>query len=103
MQVPAAGEDIRQGRTAHEARQHAVAPRDLLRRGAEQDHGVGGGQRVLRPEGELALARPELDFERAERHAERFDAAPDRLERGLDLLEPGFGEILIPLIEQTHF
>jgi glutamine synthetase len=43
MQMPTAGKEMRQGRPAHEARQHAVPARGLLGRGAEQNHGVGGG------------------------------------------------------------
>ena len=102
VQVPAAGKQIRQRRPAHEARQKAVAPRDLFGRGAEQDHGVGGVEAALRAEGEFALARPELDFQRAQRHAERGDAAADRLQRRVDLIEAALGEILIALVEQAH-
>ena len=101
MQMPAARKQIGQSRPAHEAREQAVAPRDLFGRGAEQNHRVGGGKARLRAEGEFALARPEFDFERAERHAERCDAAPDRLQRRVDLVEAGFGQILVALIEQT--
>ena len=102
MQMPAARKQIGQSRPAHEARQQAVAPRDLLCRRAEQNHRVGGGKAELRAEGEFALARPKLDFERAQRHAERCDAAPDRLQRRVDLIEARFGQILIALIEQLH-
>ena len=102
MQVPAAGKQIGQRRPAHEAREQAVAPRDLFGGGAEQNHRVGGVEAGLRPEGEFALARPELDFERAQRQAERDDAAADRLQRRVDLIEAALGEILIALIEQAH-
>ena len=78
MQMPARGEHIGQRRPAHEACQKTMAPRDLLRRGAEQHHGIGGLEAKKRPERELALARPELDFERAQRQAERGDAPADR-------------------------
>jgi hypothetical protein len=56
----------------------------------------------LRPEGEFALARAELDFHRAQRHAERGDAAADRLERRIDLIETALGKILVALVEQAH-
>ena len=81
----------------------AIAPGDLLGGGAEQDHRIGGGKAGLRTEGEFALARPELDFERAQRHAERHDAAPDRLQRRVELIEAALGQILVALIEQTDF
>ena len=80
-----------------------MTPRDLLGRRPEQNHRVGSGKPRQRAEGEFALARPELDFQRAQRHAERCDAAPDRLQRRIDLIEPRFGQILIALIEQRHF
>ena len=102
MQVPARGKQVGQRRPAHEARQQAVAPRDLFGGGAEQNHRVGGVEAGLRAEGEFALARPQLDFERAQRQAERHHAAADRLQGGIELIEPALGEILIALVEQAH-
>ena len=95
-------EKIRLRRPAHEACQQAVAPRDLFGRGAEQDHGVGGVEARLRAEGEFALAGPQFDFHRAQRHTERRDAAADRLQRRIDLIEAALGEILVALVEQAH-
>ena len=102
VQMPAARKQIRQTRPAHEARETAVAPRDLFGGGAEQDHGVGSGKPALRPEGEFALARPQFDLERAQRHAERGDAAADRRQRRIDLIETRFGQILVALRERAH-
>jgi hypothetical protein len=42
MQVPAAGEDVRQPGAAHEGGVIAVPPADLLYRAAKQHHRVGG-------------------------------------------------------------
>ena len=102
MQMPAAGEQIGQCGPAHEAGEKTVAARDLLGGGAEQHHRVGGGKSRLRAEGELALARAQFDFERAQRHVERNDAAPDRRQGGIELIEARLGQILIALIEQAH-
>ena len=101
MQMPAARHHVRQRRPAHEAREHAVAARDLLHRGAEQDHRVGRGKPDLRPEGELALARPELDLDRAQREIERDDATAQRRDRLIEQVEARLGEILIALREQA--
>ena len=82
MQMPAARHHMRQRRPAHEAREIAVAARDLLHRRAEQDHGVGGGKARLRAEGELApgSARVSTSTERSGRPS-AINAAPQWLDR----------------------
>src|SRR5262249_5066677 len=97
-----AGKQVRQGRPAHEAREETVPARDLFGSGAEQDHRVGGRKPLLRAEGELALARPEFDFERAQRHAQRNDAAADRLQGGIEEGEAWLVKILVALVEQAN-
>jgi hypothetical protein len=100
MQMPAARHHIRQCGPAHEAGEAAVAPRHLLRRGAEQDHGV----RRIHPghgaEGEFDLTGAQLGFDRAQRQAENLDRLADRIERGVDLVEARFGEELTALRQQ---
>ena len=87
---------------AHEARVIALAAADLLHGAAEQHHGVGRREPDLRLERELALARTELDLDRAQRQAERHDIAAHGLEDRLDLIEAGLGQILVALREQAH-
>jgi len=101
MQMPAARHHVGQRWAAHEAGETAVAPRDLLHRRTEQDHGVGGGEPDLRAERELALARPELDLDRAQRQAERLHAAADLLQHRIELIEPRLGEVLESLGDQA--
>ena len=102
MQMPAARHHVGQCRPAHEAREQAVAARDLLHRRAEQHHGVGAGQAGLRAEGEFDLARAELDFDRAQRQAKRLDAAAQDLDRRIEHVVTALGEILVALREQAH-
>ena len=101
MQMPAGREHVRQFRAAHEGRVIAVALADLLHRAAEQHHGVGGLEPFLGCEGEFALARAELDFDRAQRQAEREDVAPDDLEHRLHLVVALLGQILIAVRQQA--
>ena len=56
----------------------------------------------LRAKGEFALARPELDFDRAQRQAELLDVAAQNLQRRIEHVEARLGEILIALREQAH-
>src|ERR1700730_12263647 len=93
MQMPPAGEHIRDVRTAHERRVIALAPADLFHRTAKHDHGVGRQQSHLRMEGKLALARPELDLDRAQWEPERHHGAPDPFQYRLSPLD-GPGGIL---------
>ena len=102
MQVPAARHHVGQLRPAHEARVIALPAADLLHRAAEQHHGVGGREADLGLEGELALARPELDLDRAQRQTERHHVAADRLQHRLQLIEARLGEILIAGREHAH-
>src|SRR5215469_472435 len=53
-------------------------------------------------ESELALARPELDLDRAQRQAERQHVAAHGLEDGLDLIEAGLGEERVALRDEAH-
>src|SRR5262245_66394170 len=73
MQVPAARHDVGKLWPAHEACKIAPPPAALLHRIAEQHHRVGRRKANLRMEGELTLARPELDLDRAQRQAKRDD------------------------------
>src|SRR3954467_13504865 len=52
-------------------------------------------------EGELALAGPELNLDRAERQAEREYIAAHRFEDRLHLVEPRLGQILVALRDQA--
>ena len=62
-----------------------------------------GASPVSRAEGEFALARPEFDFERAQRQAERDEVAcAEQGEDRIELIEARFGEILKALREQAH-
>ncbi len=61
---------------------------------------VGRREPDLRMEGELALARPELDLDRAQRQAERDHIAAHDFQDRLDLIEARLGEILIAGREQ---
>src|SRR5262249_47729643 len=102
MQVPAARHDVRKLWPAHEACEIALPPAALFHGIAEQHHRIGRRKANLRMEGELTLARPELDLDRAQRQAERDNVAPHRLEDRLDLIEARFGEIRIAGREQLH-
>src|SRR5690349_21135835 len=95
MQMPAARQDVRQSRSAHEAYKIAVAAGDLFRRGAKQGHAIGSSQTHLCSESELALARAELELDRLQRQFERLYAAANGIERSLHLIEPTLGQILI--------
>ena len=75
VQVPAARQCVLDLRPRHEGRVIALPAADLLHRAAEQHHGIGGRKAELRMEGELALARAELDLDRAQRQAERDNLA----------------------------
>src|SRR5262249_13766849 len=101
--MPATRHEIGQLRAAHEARMIAVPAADLLRGAAEQHHGVSWIQACLRTEGEFALARSEFDFDRPKRQAESKHVAAYRLKDRLNLVEAGFGEILIAGRDQAYF
>ena len=101
VQMPAARHRIRKGRPAHEARQKSMAAGDLFNSGAEQHHRVGAVQAQLRAEGKFALARAELDFDRAQWQAELFDASAKNFHRRIEHVEARFGEILMALREQA--
>src|SRR6478736_6444970 len=102
MQMPAGREYIRESWAAHEGRVITVPMADLLHGAAKQHHGVGGLEPQRRLERELALARPEFDFDRAQRQAERQDVAPDYLQHRLHLVVALLGEILIAVRQQAH-
>jgi hypothetical protein len=89
-------------RPRHEARVITLPAADLLHRAAEQHHGVGGREPDLRLERELALARAELDLDRAQRQPERDDLAAHDLEDRLHLIEAVLGQVLVALGEQAH-
>ena len=93
--MPAARHHVRQFRSAHEARVKSLPVAGLLHGAAKQHHRVGGREPDLRLESELALARPELDLDRAQRQPERDDVAPNAFQDRLDLIEACFREILI--------
>ena len=78
-----------------------MAAGDLLHGAAEQDHGVGGLEPLPRRESEFALARAELDLDRAQRQTERQDVAPDDLEHRLHLVVALLGQILIAVRQQA--
>src|SRR6202023_3343321 len=101
MQMPPAGEHIRDVRTAHERRVIALAPADLFHRTAKHDHGVGRQQSHLRMEGKLALAWPELDLDRAQWEPERNHVTPNAFQYRLDLIEARFRQVLITLGQQA--
>ena len=67
MEVPATREHVLDLGPAHEGRVVAAPRADLLRGIAEQDHRVGGIEPGAGLEGDLDLARPELDLERTQR------------------------------------
>ena len=102
MQMPAAGERVGKFRPAHEADQMAVPPRHLLHRRAEQHHGVGGGETQLRREGEFVLARPQLDLQRAQRHAEPEHGLAQHVHDRADLIEAVLGQVLEALRGEGH-
>ena len=101
MQVPTARHHVVELRTRHERRVTALPPADLFHCAAKQHHAIGGRKPDLRLEGELALARAELDFDRAQRQAQRDDLAAHDVENRLELIEARFGQILIALGKQT--
>ncbi len=100
MEVPAARHDVRQLRPAHEGGVVAVALRDLLGGAAEQHHGVGRMQAGLGAEGELDLARPELDLERAQRQREAGDVGAQDLQDRVELVVARLGQVLVAVVEQ---
>ena len=60
-----------------------------------------GSSPFPRREGEFALARAELDLDRAQRQAERQDVAPDDFQHRLHLVVALLGEILIAVRQQA--
>ena len=101
MQVPSRCKHVRQFWAAHEGGVIAVAAGDLLHRAAEQHHVVGGLQSRLRRKGEFALARAELDLNRAQGKAKRQHVAPDDFEHRLHLVVALLGQILIAVRQQA--
>ena len=101
MQVPARREQVRQLWAAHEGGVIAVAAGDLLHGAAEQHHVVGGLESRLRRKGEFALARAELDLDRAQGQAERQHVAPDDFQHRLHLVVALLGQILIAVRQQA--
>ena len=101
MQVPAGREHVRQFRPAHEGGVIAVAARDLLHGATKQHHVVGGRQPLGRRKGEFALARAELDLDRAQGQAERQHVAADDFQRRLHLVVALLGQILIAVRQQA--
>src|SRR5689334_3511028 len=102
MQMPARSENVRQLRPAHEGGMIAMAACDLLYRRAKQHHVVGGLDAFPRGEGELALARTELDLDRAQGQADREDVAAEDVDNRLDLVEALLGQVLIAMRQQAH-
>src|SRR3954467_9499707 len=100
--MPAAREQVRQFRPAHEGSVITVAVRDLLYGAPKQHHVVRGLQALLRGEGEFALARPELDLDRAQGQPERDDVTSQNLQHRLHLIETLLGEVLIAVGEQAR-
>src|SRR5690349_8758114 len=103
MQVPAGSEHVWKLWTAHEGRVITVPPANLLHRATKQDHGVGRFKASRRLESEFALARAELDFDRAQGQAEREDVAPDDIEYGLHFVITLFRQILVAMRKKTYF
>ena len=101
MQVPARREHVRQFRPAHEGGVIAVAAGDLLHGAAKQHHVVGGLEAGAGRKGEFALARAELDLDRAQRQAERQHVAPDDFQHRLHLVVALLGQILIAVRQQA--
>src|SRR5271168_991517 len=95
MEMPAGRDNIRDPRTAHERRMIAGAPADLLHGRTKLHHEVGWVETDGRGEGKLALARPKLDFDRAQRQAQREDITPYYVDDRLDQIVALFREILI--------
>ena len=89
-------------RPAHEGRVIAVALGDLLGGAPEQHHGVGRLQAGAGAEGELDLARPELDLDGAQRQAEIDDVGAQDLQDGIHLVVALLGQVLVALVQQRH-
>jgi hypothetical protein len=99
VKVPAAGEEVRERRPAHERRQKPAPPANRLQRAAEKDHRVGRSKAFHRPERELDLARTPLVLDRARSQADFPEPVADRLERVADAVEPHVGEELVATLE----
>ena len=99
MQVPAAGEEIRERRPAHERRDEPAPLANRLHRAAEEDHRVRGGKAVHWPVGELDLAGTPLVLDRTRRQTDVPEPVADRLERLADAVEPRVGEELVATLE----
>ena len=75
---------------------------DLLGGAPEQHHGVGRFQARAGAEGELDLARPELDLDGAQRQAEIDDVGAQDLEDGIHLVVALLGQVLVALVQERH-
>ena len=62
-----------------------------------------GSQAGPGAEGELDLARPELDLERAQRQAETDDVGAQDLQDRIELVVTQLGQVLVALVEQRDF
>ncbi len=80
----------------------AVALGDLLGGAAEQHHRIGRLEPGAGAEGELDLARPELDLERAQRQAEVHDVGAQDLEDRIHLVVTLLGQVLVALVQQRR-
>ena len=78
-----------------------MTSRDLFCSRAKQDHAVSAGKARLRPEGEFALARPKLGFNRTERQPQLLYAAPQDVHRRCQHVETRFREILVALRQKA--
>src|SRR5439155_12034127 len=99
VQVPAAREEVRERRPAHERREEPTPLADRLHRAAEEDHRVRRGEALHRPVRELDLAGTPLILDRARRQTDVPEPVTDRLERLADAVEPRVGEELVATLE----
>ena len=96
MQMPAARIKALDAGPRHEGCEMAHAPADLSRRRAENEHVIGGGERVARRECALHLTRSPFVFDRAQRQTKRLIAIGERAQHRLHQIHVGFRMIMIP-------
>ena len=102
VQVPAARIDVGQGGFRHEAGQQAVAPHQVLDRGAEQQQGIGRGEAAQGIERHLELARPPFGLDGAQGQFQPGGHVPDDAGHVRDPVHRVLGMVLKAVADCLH-
>ncbi len=103
MQMPAAGVITLERRARHEGGEIAEPPAHLPRRGAEQQHVVGGVERGARRKRALDLSGAPFVFDGTQAKSERLVGIAERIEHRLHQIHVGFGVVVIAGLGRPGF